>query len=953
MTPTGGLRTLTLLVTLAGVAAQAQAAEPPRRFAVIVANNQSLDEGVTALSYAVDDGAKYFELFRALGARTELLATFGEDGARRHPEAAAAAVPPRRDEVLAAIERAFAEIRSEGASGRQTHFYFVYTGHGNLGPNREGYINLADARFRRTDLYREVLARSPATFNHVVLDACHAYHLVMKKGGADKEGDLREAVRDFLRAEDLASYPNTGVILATSSSNETHEWSRWEAGIFSHELRSGLLGPADVNGYGKVGYAEAAAFVEAANAAIDVPRARLRVFYRAPTSAPEVPLVDLAPLHALPSLEVEAQHADQFHVEDGRGVRVADFHPSAEQAARVALVGQAPFWLRSGDREAVLPSETRVLASQLTFDPTSAPAKGSIEQSFRKNLFLLPFGQTFFRASVAERALLEKDLAVEAMLARRSEVRPKQVAGWVGGRRGARGGGGERGGLRVGVRRLREIRRGHEPDRRAGVPSPDRGPAPGFEGAHRRGGRARRDRGHHARRGLGRAAGAQGAPGWHLGERGRSGAGLVKCRRSQLMLRIGRWEVHMHKLFSVALPLVSLVLAVHCGFRFDNPVEQCPPQGCNAVDAYVQPPTRDAGTWDACCALPPADGGTEDTGPMLWFEPSAKSEFVEFSRSSSRSLAISGNDQPFIVSMQENAAWAATRSQDSWSLSEIGSVFPMSNPSAVGGGSPAAFFGGQELRFAERPADTWDQYLLVNLLDCNSLAGVRNTVGTISLVGICNTTLKLGHWNGDRSSRVQISWQDIEQVSSQTSVRGFWADSQGGLHVLTMDYGAHDLAYLRRPAGGDWIREVVESNDGQVVGALDNEGELAYCLKEEAAAVGSYNVKCVRRVLGQWATRTVFVNSKQPHFWFAGLAFDSANRMHLLATKGLPDGSCCAAAHWVENGSDWQVTDLVRTQGSSELILTELAFDSKGNAHFAVSDGSRLYHVEVKPQGGP
>ncbi|MGC4116839.1 MAG: hypothetical protein QM765_20215 [Myxococcales bacterium] len=404
----------------------ARAAEPSKRYAVIVSNNESLDEGVAPLSFAVDDGAKYLELFRAVGTQAELLARFDADAARRHPEAAKVAIPPRRADVLAAIERQFAAIRADRKAGLETHFYFLYTGHGSLGANHEGYVNLADARLTRSELYHEVLARSPATFNHLVLDACYAYFFVLKRGEREKEGDYRAAIRDFLRAEELASYPNTGVLLATSTTSETHEWSHWEAGIFSHELRSGLLGPADVDRDGRVTYDEAAAFVEAANSAIDVPRARLRVFYRPPTSRRDVPLVNLRASQA-PVLEVEPEQAGQYYLEDAAGVRVADFHPSPEQGVRVSLVGQAPFWLRSYEREALLPDQPKVAAAQLEFEPRTERARGSVERSFRKNLFLVPYGVSFYRDAMAERAWVEDTARLE--LAKSAGPRAKVVWG--------------------------------------------------------------------------------------------------------------------------------------------------------------------------------------------------------------------------------------------------------------------------------------------------------------------------------------------------------------------------------------------------------------------------------------------------------------------------------------------------------------------------------------------
>ena len=131
------------------------------------------------------------------------------------------------------------------------------------------------------------------------------------------------SARRCARSSCLSFAAGSALILASSTSSETHEWSRWEAGIFSHELRSGLLGPADVNGDGVVTYDEAAAFVEAANAAIDVPKARLRVFFRPPPARKDLPLFDLAPLQGRPGLEVDPEHVGQYYIEDARGVRVA------------------------------------------------------------------------------------------------------------------------------------------------------------------------------------------------------------------------------------------------------------------------------------------------------------------------------------------------------------------------------------------------------------------------------------------------------------------------------------------------------------------------------------------------------------------------------------------------------------------------------------------------------
>ncbi|NOZ86895.1 MAG: PEGA domain-containing protein [Deltaproteobacteria bacterium] len=391
-----------VFVSAMGAAFTAGAGEK-RLYAVVIGNDQSLDKGVSPLSYADDDAAKYFELFKAMGARVALFAVLDPDAQKRFPAAAEASKPPRRRDVLRAVDRFFGRIEADKEDGRETHFYFVYSGHGNIGPNREGYINLLDARFRRSELYKEVIARSPADWNHLLLDACHSYFLVKKRGAKpDSQGDYRDVVKDFMRNEDLEHYPNVGVILAASSESETHEWSKWESGIFSHELRSAMLGAADVNRDGKVTYKEAASCVEAANAAVEDPKARLKVFFRPPPARVDLALVDLSLLKAKPVLEFPKGMEGRFHIQDSRGVRVADLHPSGEQNVGVHLLGKAPFFLRIRGMEAMVPeSRAKVAVQDLTMRKYTASSKGSVEQSFRRHLYELPFGLGFFRGLTA------------------------------------------------------------------------------------------------------------------------------------------------------------------------------------------------------------------------------------------------------------------------------------------------------------------------------------------------------------------------------------------------------------------------------------------------------------------------------------------------------------------------------------------------------------------------
>jgi len=241
---------------------QLRAAEPAPVFAGVVGHNASLEPGLPPLHYADDDAARYWELLRALGATAELFSVLDPDSQARFPEAKAAARPPTREQVLGGVRRMHEALRRSGRT--DATFWFVFSGHGGVGRNYEGYLHLLDGRLTRGELFREVVAPSPAAFNHLILDACEAYFVVVSRGEGQAIPDYRAAVRAYLQQEELTRYPNTGVVLASARDLETHEWSAYEAGVFSHELLSALTGAADLDGDGRVGYAEVRAFLTAA-----------------------------------------------------------------------------------------------------------------------------------------------------------------------------------------------------------------------------------------------------------------------------------------------------------------------------------------------------------------------------------------------------------------------------------------------------------------------------------------------------------------------------------------------------------------------------------------------------------------------------------------------------------------------------------------------------------------
>lgn len=389
------------LFTLALLGALPPTPEPEVEVhALIVAHNRSTDGSLAPLRYADDDGARWFEVLSLSARKVRLLSVLDAETQARHPEAAEVALAPTAAELERALEATFADIAVSRREGRRTAFFFVYVGHGSVDAEGMGSMHLVDRTLTRSDLFTRVIGPSPATVNHLVVDACHAYLMVAKRGGEDLEARIDRALSGFLAREDLASYPNTGVLLSTSSSKEVHEWSRYEAGIFSHEVRSALAGAADVNRDGRVTYREVEAFVAAANAEVKVPSARLEVFARPPAIHLEEPLFDRGRADLGRTLVVPGSLSGRWWVEDGRGVRYADFHTAPGEGIELTLVPRPIYFLRNGSEEIRLPSAPRADASRLTRRPRALTRRGGEARALERGLFAVPFGQAWFQGYV-------------------------------------------------------------------------------------------------------------------------------------------------------------------------------------------------------------------------------------------------------------------------------------------------------------------------------------------------------------------------------------------------------------------------------------------------------------------------------------------------------------------------------------------------------------------------
>lgn len=388
----GACATFILALLAAPAARGGEGEESPEyaSFALIVGVNRSVDADATLLRYADDDAARYLDLFRSLGARSYVLSRLDGPTRRLHPQVAAEAMPPVSAELERSIAVLAADVRQARQRGVKTILYFVYAGHGNVKDGR-GYLALENARLDARELEALVFGRVRADQTHLIVDACYSYFLTLERG----TGGSRRAVHGFSMAG-LTRRDSVGLLLSTSSARESHEWSGFEAGVFSHEVRSGLYGGADADGDGRVSYREIAAFVHRANGAIPNGRYRPDVYAHPPRGSDV--LLDLRN-GARARIEVPGTFGGRYYLEDGRGVRVADLHHGGGRTAYLLKPANAGrLYLRrlgptgEGAEYAIPPGAAAVSLASLTPQEPRSASRGSANDSFER-LFALPFDE--------------------------------------------------------------------------------------------------------------------------------------------------------------------------------------------------------------------------------------------------------------------------------------------------------------------------------------------------------------------------------------------------------------------------------------------------------------------------------------------------------------------------------------------------------------------------------
>ena len=371
------------MLMLCASAARANEKPAPATFALIVGVNQSQDEKLGTLRYADDDAARYQELFRSLGARTYLVTRLDESSRRLHPQAAAEAFDPVRKQLEIALTQAAFDVAQAKRRGIETAFLLVYAGHGKM-EKGDGVLALEDGWLSGADLVG-LVDKVKADHSHVIVDACYSYFLAYRRG----PGGQRRQVHGFSRLTELAQRSDIGLLLSTSSARESHEWEGFQAGVFSHEVRSGLYGAADVDGDGRVTYREIAAFVARANEAVPNEKFRPDLHARPPASDPT--LLDLrAGLER--RIEIGPQQAAHWTLEDGVGNVLAEFHNGQGQPVKVVRPAAGVLYLRGDANEYAIPPAAPdvVQVGTLEARPSRTGARGAATDAFGM-LFQMPF----------------------------------------------------------------------------------------------------------------------------------------------------------------------------------------------------------------------------------------------------------------------------------------------------------------------------------------------------------------------------------------------------------------------------------------------------------------------------------------------------------------------------------------------------------------------------------
>jgi len=358
-----------------------------RSMVLIVGNNAPVDSDLDTLRFADDDAFRYERFFRLVADEVTVLARADQDSAGLYPDASAA--PPTRDNVVAELDEISARAVEAADGGDAVTVFFIFTGHGNYAAEGGGYLHLEDGKLTTRDLFYHLIRHSGSFRLVLLVDACNAGFLVKSRGETD---DRRPAGPTGL---ELEQFTNVALILSSSSTGEVREWGRYLSGIFSHQVRSGLSGAADVDGNGTITFPELASFVDSANQGVKNPSLRLTPYIRPPLADPAMPVIAFSQTRFSRFVSMKFDRPARVTLLDSDLVRYADFNLKAGFSVKVALPGGRDYFVSVDDRlEYVVPAGAEGTVDLGAIEPRQASSLASrgIDDYYVRSLFSTPFG---------------------------------------------------------------------------------------------------------------------------------------------------------------------------------------------------------------------------------------------------------------------------------------------------------------------------------------------------------------------------------------------------------------------------------------------------------------------------------------------------------------------------------------------------------------------------------
>ncbi|MGV3625469.1 MAG: caspase family protein [Archangium sp.] len=360
----------------------------PKLFALVVGHNRAASAATADLRYADDDALALHQLLLEAGARSVLL-VMPDDETRAL--GGVSTLTPTEESLAMAWKQLRGELTAAKEAGHRVEFLFFFSGHGDIS-HGEGFLALDGGKLTRPAL-QAMLAASPAHRNHVIIDACKAYFAVMGKGPG---GTRAPWLTPFAATGTYAD--NSGFLLSTSSDGDSHEWERYQAGVFSFEVRSALRGSADIDGDGVVTYRELGGFLTRANAGITNARLRPDFLVAPPGGARGLDEPVLRWPAEAASLIVDGA-PEHLYVEAGSGHRVLELNRGSARTFRLQLPAHRPLFVRSADEksERRLDSAERTELSSIAVSRPDLARKGALAMAL-KALFSQPFDESAVEA---------------------------------------------------------------------------------------------------------------------------------------------------------------------------------------------------------------------------------------------------------------------------------------------------------------------------------------------------------------------------------------------------------------------------------------------------------------------------------------------------------------------------------------------------------------------------